>query len=821
MGRRKSGSTAGMGLLLVLGAIYAVLSAAYRFVVENLAAVVAVCTVSGLVLLLGYLSSKAKKRDEIAPGRLGVQPTPPPLVEPRTADPERIAPAYRRGRAPAPARWVPPGESVTVQGITIAAGRFYLGEALFFEGQEIDRYVINPKLSARTSRPDVAGDSMPYWPSYTDVTPAARHAFLDWMSTGRRDDSYGIGHVFVFFYGLEHRLFVDRDIASAPDCIAEVERLLARRVDSGSFQGYGRRFVDIARCAAGMPLAVPQPSAERSHSPEMDIPVRLHLGRRLAQSSTILSEDALLWVLALPDMYLRTAAVRCFDEFVALWHLRFRSAFPEGLNVTTSGNIDLRYEAASRAFRVMVDGPHRAYPDVAKATTSPEPLRRLVQECTVELDGFSRLLGRQPEARNSVQAALLLPPDLVSEIGFDALHSFGERLSEIMGGQSRASTTMGTVLRSADFDLPENGKVSSALADQLGQVLDRLDIAIEPDRRFGGAVPQLDDQIFLFKAAGGGPVDPERQAYRSMKAQVEVAVLAAAADGDSSSDEMSRVIAGIRDGEDLSAIERARLIAFAVTIFNNPPKLSRVMKRLAERSDAEREAIADAAVAVVGGDQNVRPDEVRFLEKLHKALGLPKERVYSELHRTVPRADEPVSLSVERREEGVPIPKERPVAAPIPAAAPSPVIVSAPVPAPEGVVAPAPVAGIKIDAARLARTQRETDAVAELLANIFEEDTTPAPVETPVTSAENEVSFEGLDGPHTELVELLELKGSIARAEFDQRARAMKLLADGAIERINDWSFDRFEEPLLEDGDEIVMVPHLRERLAELRETTA
>ncbi|MGT2504760.1 tellurite resistance TerB C-terminal domain-containing protein (plasmid) [Bradyrhizobium guangxiense] len=48
----------------------------------------------------------------------------------------------------------------------------------------------------------------------------------------------------------------------------------------------------------------------------------------------------------------------------------------------------------------------------------------------------------------------------------------------------------------------------------------------------------------------------------------------------------------------------------------------------------------------------------------------------------------------------------------------------------------------------------------------------------------------------------------------------MRLLADGAIERINDWSFDRFEEPLLEDGDEIVMVPHLRERLAELRETT-
>ncbi|MGY3221447.1 tellurite resistance TerB C-terminal domain-containing protein [Bradyrhizobium sp. USDA 4512] len=288
-----------------------------------------------------------------------------------------------------------------------------------------------------------------------------------------------------------------------------------------------------------------------------------------------------------------------------------------------------------------------------------------------------------------------------------------------------------------------------------------------------------------------------------MKAQVEVAVLAAAADGESSNEEMSQVIAGIRDAKDLSAIERARLIAFAVTIFNNPPKLSRVMKRLAERTDAEREAIADAAVAVVGGDQNIRPDEVKFLEKLHKALGLPKERVYSELHRSVPRSDEPVALSVERREAGVPIPKEKQATAADPVAAPS------------------PTPGISIDAARLARTQRETAAVSELLANIFEEEQSPSPVETPIASAANKATFEGLDRSHTELVELLELKGTIPRSEFDERARAMKLLADGAIERINDWSFDRFDEPLFEEGEDIVMAPHMRERLAELREMTA
>jgi len=804
MGRRKGSSSAGMSILIVLGLLLAALGALYRFMAENAAAITVFGVVTGSLLLLAYFFSKIGTRKAVAastPPALPSAPTraPGPTTSRAGAqDHFGIRQVQTAGRAGASARWIESKESVTVQGIPISGGLFYLGISIAAENQEIDKYVINPKLAARSSSPDVTGTSMPYWPSYADITPAARRAFLDWMSGGRQGVAYGVGHVFLFFYGLEHRQFIDRDLASTPRMVAEVERLLSLYGDSHSFRGYAKTFLDLSRCSAGVPLEVPQPSAERTGSSEIDVAVRLHLGRRLTQSKTILSEDALLWVLALPDVYLRTAAVRCFDEFVALWHVRFRTRFPEGLPVAVKGNIRLTYHAASGLFEVEVHGPHENYPDICQVATSPEPLRQLVQDCTEELDGFSRFVGRRPEVRDSVQAALLLPDELLKDPDFGALRDFGQRLAELMGEHNRASTKMRDMLELAEFDLPENGKVSPPLADQLGQALDRIDVAIEPDRRFGGGAPQLDDQVFVFKAAGGGPVDPERAPYRSMKAQVEVAVLAAASDGEASSEELQRVIAGIKDGKDLSGVERARLIAFAVTIFNSPPKQARVMKRLAERSDAEREAIANAAVAVIGGADSVNPGEVKFLERLHKALGLPKERVYSELHRATPRSDEPVAITQERRETGIPIPKKQETAAP-----------SVP-------------GGVKIDAGRLARTQRETEAVSELLANIFEEEVVPVAITPPpASSSAAMIAFEGLDKPHAELVELIELKGTIPRSEFDQRAREMKLLSDGALERINDWSFDHFEEPLLEDGDDIVMVPHLRGRLAELRETTA
>ena len=125
---------------------------------------------------------------------------------------------------------------------------------------------------------------------------------------------------------------------------------------------------------------------------------------------------------------------------------------------------------------------------------------------------------------------------------------------------------------------------------------------------------------------------------------------------------------------------------------------------------------------------------------------------------------------------------------------------------------------IYIDPARLAAVQKQTQAVSQILTQIFADDAGPAKPEAAVSHVVNGSAFDGLDRNHAELVEYLENKGEVAKQEFDERAKALKLLPAGAIERINDWAFDHFDEPLLEEGEHIVLSPHLRERLVELRE---
>ena len=76
--------------------------------------------------------------------------------------------------------------------------------------------------------------------------------------------------------------------------------------------------------------------------------------------------------------------------------------------------------------------------------------------------------------------------------------------------------------------------------------------------------------------------------------------------------------------------------------------------------------------------------------------------------------------------------------------------------------------------------------------------------------------FEGLDVAHAELLGAVVDGGGLDRWTFEARAKALKLLPDGAIETINDWGFDRFDEPVLEGDEDLTSPEHLRLQLLAL-----
>ena len=75
--------------------------------------------------------------------------------------------------------------------------------------------------------------------------------------------------------------------------------------------------------------------------------------------------------------------------------------------------------------------------------------------------------------------------------------------------------------------------------------------------------------------------------------------------------------------------------------------------------------------------------------------------------------------------------------------------------------------------------------------------------------------FPGLDAAHAALLGRLLGSEGMDRSELDDFAKNLRLLPDGAIERINDWGFDRFDEALIEEDERVTIPGHLREALRE------
>ena len=276
----------------------------------------------------------------------------------------------------------------------------------------LSRPVIVPTLPVAPSGPDVSGNSMPYWPGYFDISPQARAAYLDWLASGRSDRRYGVGHVFLYFYGLERRFFIDSPESNERRMIiGEVERLVDVYGDNRSVHHYLEAFLDAANASMGADQEL-KPTYSTSGY-ELPLGLRVAIGRRAGSGQTLDADWALSWYYAHPDYTFRTAASRASSEFQALFRVLFAERYPSGLKIPLpKRTLRAEYRAASSEFEIGLDERIGTVPDISRISQPLNATRTLVEEATDALDKYSRYLGRNPDGRGTIEAHALLPEPL-------------------------------------------------------------------------------------------------------------------------------------------------------------------------------------------------------------------------------------------------------------------------------------------------------------------------------------------------------------------------------------------------------------------------
>ena len=358
---------------------------------------------------------------------------------------------------------------------------------------------IDPQLPVATVGADFRGDTMPYWPTYRDIDRRARATYLDWLAGGRADNRMGAGYVFLYFYGLERRYFVDQPPNEEKRLlIAEVERLLQVYGENASVRRYFSTFLDAAQVVVS-PSEDAEPSFKQSGY-ELPLGLRVTIGRMLKEGKPLTADWLLAWYVADPTRRLRTPAKRAFAEFRALFRLIFEDRFAEGLQQRAPKRlIRAHYSAASSAFQVDLATNLGDVPDICGLSRPLTIADEIVEQATVALDKYSRFLGRNPDGRDTIEAHALLPERLWSLFPSGETEQLREWASEVI--KRGGLVPVEQVVERLEGVVPT--KIGKRQLTGAADALARLSIGMAPDPRFALRGPKLGEPAVLFDLPAG------------------------------------------------------------------------------------------------------------------------------------------------------------------------------------------------------------------------------------------------------------------------------------------------------------------------------
>jgi hypothetical protein len=796
--------------------------------------------------------------------------------------------------------WISANEPVVVAGYLIAGGLFYLGHTCRSAAGTVEPAQINPGLPVdppSAARP--VHDLAPA-PAYHLISSAHRAAYLRWLAQGRTGDDVPLGLVQLFFSGLERRLLLDaRTDPVARDefavISAELRRLRSRYgARHASFGAQVTSLLETLDLLAATPTPPPPQTAAPApaivpEAPRWPVPTALRI--RLAQlanvGAPVPGDWARCWAWYHPALFPTMPQTRCPEEFDRLFALRYRR-LSSGLVPAVADRPPVRtgYLPVNPAMdTVVVERPE--LPDVLEEPAATRRLAALVADVSGALTPYSRWLGRTPGGRNSVASTVLLPDDLLQD-------EPGPLRPLLAWADERLDGSATTVVDGGEFapfwSCADPRRMSRDEAVSFVVVLARLGLGVEPDARFGGP-PLASGPVVLFRlgrpGADGGTTVRVTGTYRAAchALSVVAATWPGVGDGVASSpagapidpavsrgelvnrgDLVNRAVTALAAEVPFSVDERIRLGAHLRWLLATGADPQPVRRRSGALTGEQREIGARVLLRLATETGPMGPQKVAALATGYRLLGLPEDRLYTQLHRAAAQQHEPqppvrgAEADAGRAVVRVPEPVPEPV--PVLARRARQADVGHPLPWTLDTVAGSGAdrttaagsgadlgnlhrassggeggAWLQLQPEMIARRAAETETVGVLLAEVFAADSVEAvgsveaagssqtaripeapggpkahggrgrgPADTPRAGSSSPAGpFAGLDVRHRGLLTELASRPAWTGAEFSALAAGHDLLPAGALEVINEMAIERAGQVVVEE-DEVLVV---------------
>lgn len=679
-----------------------------------------------------------------------------------------------------PGKWYESNQGVNVRGFDIPGGLIYVGNKLLdINGYDNDACLIDPKLQVSSAKPWEFGDEMGYWPQYRYISPQCRGAYLKWLASGRSEPEAYIGYVFLFFYGLERRLIIDgqKGRISEKDrskIIDEVQRLLKIYGSNRSFQRYASNLLAIEWVLYQRDKPVPD-YIDFNNNRFCTGPFQVVLSQHISEGKAVTADLALNWLNLHPDFSLRTPARRCSSEFRELFKLRYTKKFGDGLEVKPNKRrLKIEYHPASSSIAMGSELNIKGL-DLPNTFILTGPLKKisaLAEECTVELEQYSRYIGRRGNNPRSVKGLALLPKELLAKVsGFNRIRDVLAKTCEDGFGV----LSFQEIYSCFEEELPN--KPSSKDFDSLANLIEGLGFGVAPSGTIHKIYPKLNEGIVVFRDGHGVCFEPSVEFY-AVSTTMLLGAMVSQVDEDISPHEEEKLRGLVNQNRKLSQVEKDSLNAFLHWSLKNPRGLAGLKQRLSRSSEKEKVVISHVLISVALADGRVDPREVRLLKKLYGVLGLDQDNVERELH-ALSTAREPVTIEFGDDDKRYAIPGSK--------------------------LDKEAHDDFKLDNNIVIAREEETRQVKAILEDVFsdQQEAQEAFESETQTSTEGENPLSSLDESHKVVFQHLITKEAWKRSDICEMCKKHGLMFDGAMETLNEWAYDFGNAPLIDDGEPI------------------
>ena len=677
-------------------------------------------------------------------------------------------------------KWISIGEEIEIGGFSLCRGGFYVGDCFKLPPKVIEKNmyhydcayiygpVINPSLICK--KDDVKDEQ---FCSYQDMTSFQRFSYLQWLSGKSPIEETCVDLIRYYVYGLEIRLFIDKSASKERKQIliqlSELYKDLTS-LDRNIYGDYYQLAYTIKQIiSAGIVKYYPSSASDFLPMNELmscNDYIDYIINQELKEKTELSSEDA--YSIAKKTLLLQSLPTTLYENYIKE---KFFSLFQKKYK---KHSIIQRYYAQNTHYITTHNGGNLFSPEnVNLEFILPEypidtwSVIQPINEITSKLKTDFWLYNNCIEYTNdSAPLALLSLPNYIKLSKDNNIDSLKEYLYSMLDKSEYCLIDINSLLEKMGYIRKDEKSLYLQPIQTITNGLKKLKIRTVPLISIDNKRLNFGEKCIIYKIKGSSQVE-RTDTYARLELFIKLVVQLTQTDGCNYND-IIYVEKYIDSQNDTSTNARHlkgyfRWLQHKKQSFDKRTKDS--IGKLLSKEQCKQ--IAHILVKLSCNQGDINNKRVNVLTKLLPLLGESANDIHSQIHRMLTDEEEfaTVEITTNAKEYVITIPQSK-----------------------------RKQKVVKIDTNRLSKLETQTASAQEMLYKIFDEE-------------EYDTSAKVSDQtPMTAILTRLLTKPEWSKAEIENICKEFNVMRGSILEQINDYSYDKVDDAIIEDEDDIIFV---------------